>query len=513
MKIEPTGSGYQISTGIYLPADDRPCNFLYPSRLARSAGYELLVPRRKILGHKKKPADIEELNEWVLDRIPDADFLIVSIDLILYGGMIPARIHDIPVPTLKKRMELLPKVARSQNDFPIYAHSLILRESEINSSEEEPHYWAEFGKDIVNYFSLKVKKEEKGLSFKEMDRFLKLSDRVPDQHLKDYRERREVNLELNRSAIDLVQKGVIDFLLLGRDDTSRYSLASREETELRNYFNKKRVSKNCRIFPGADQFGSLLLARHHSINRENPPTVSVLYSSTGGKTVTPSYEDRPLGETVRAHLSAVGAETTVSPEDADAVLAVNSQPIGDYNPVDSPEQNHKPAEYDLNRELNFFLDSIERAKHLPQTQIGLADITFPNGSDTELMEGLSSRSLLKNIDAYAGWNTASNSLGTVISWLVLSSESPNFRFIRLLDDWGYQAICRQKVGENWGANFGKEFTNFDKKQSREKAEKQIRSCLVNFMENWLQEKRSFSVRLHWERLFEIEISLDGETRE
>lgn len=513
MRLEPTGDGYQMSTGIYLPADDRPCNFLYPRRLARAAGYELLVPRRKIVGHKKKPADIEELTGWVLEKIPDADFLIVSIDLILYGGMIPARIHEIPVPTLKKRIELLRNVARSQDDFPIYAHSLILRESEVNSSEEEPDYWAEFGKDIVNYFSLKVKKEEKGLNSEEMDRFFKLSDRVPNQHLKDYRERREVNLKLNRTAIDLVKEGVIDFLLLGRDDTSRYSLASREETELRNYLNKKGVSENCRIFPGADQFGSLLLARHHSVKRGNPPTISVLYSSTGGKTVTPSYEDRPLGETVRAHLSAVGAETTTSPEDADAVLAVNSPPIGDYKPVDSPEQNHKPAEYDLNRELNFFLDSIERAKHLAQTQIGLADIAFPNGSDIELMEGLSSRSLLKSIDAYAGWNTASNSLGTVISWLVLSAESPNFRFIRLLDDWGYQAICRQKVGENWGANFGKEFTNFDKEEPKKKVEKQIGACLVDFMENWLEEKRSFSVSLPWERLFEVEISMDGETRE
>ena len=513
MKPEPTGGECKKSTGVYLPADDRPCNLLYPRRLARSAGYELKVPRREALGHKKKSADIEELKKWILDRIPDVDFLIASIDLILYGGMIPARIHEIPLPILKKRIELLRKIARSQDDFPIYAHSLILRESEVNSSEEEPDYWAEFGKDIVNYFSLKVKKEEKGLSSKERDRFLKLSDRVPNQHLKDYRERRDVNFELNRTAIDLVKEGVIDFLLLGRDDTSRYSLASREETELRNYLNEKGVSENCRIFPGADQFGSLLLARHHSVNRENPLSMSVLYSSTGGKTVTPPYEDRPLGETVRAHLSAVGAETTASPEDADAVLAVNSPPIGDYKPVDSPEQNHKPAEYDLNRELNFFLNSIERAKQLAQTQIGLADITFPNGSDIELMEGLSSRSLLKSIIAYAGWNTASNSLGTVISWLVLSAESPNFRFIRLMDDWGYQAICRQKVGENWGANFGEEFTNFDKEESRKKAEKQIRSCLGDFMENWLEEKRSFGVSLPWERLFEVEISMDGETRE
>ena len=51
-----------LKTMLYLPLDERPCNWLFPQMMTRGvAELELLTPPKELLGRKKTPADLEGL--------------------------------------------------------------------------------------------------------------------------------------------------------------------------------------------------------------------------------------------------------------------------------------------------------------------------------------------------------------------------------------------------------------------------------------------------------------------
>lgn len=80
--------------------------------------------------------------------------------------------------------------------------------------------------------------------------------------------------------------------------------------------------------------------------------------------------------------------------------------------------------------------------------MGLLDIYFAGGGEGCLLRLAAQQGLLLRLAAYAGWNTASNSLGTILGQLLAGSSSgagrrlDRFTKERLLDDWIYQAIVR-----------------------------------------------------------------------
>ncbi len=86
----------------------------------------------------------------------------------------------------------------------------------------------------------------------------------------------------------------------------------------------------------------------------------------------------------------------------------------------------------------------------------MADIAFGNGGSNALVKGLFTEEqdqpdpLGYQLSSYAGWNTASNSLGYALGqgllrpWLT-EEDRKDLLTIRYLDDWTYQSQVRQQV--------------------------------------------------------------------
>ena len=72
---------------VYLPLDERPCNALFPVRLFGDA-LDIAVP--SVLGRKKQAAAWEDLRSFLDRETPGADGLILSMDMLLYGGLVPS---------------------------------------------------------------------------------------------------------------------------------------------------------------------------------------------------------------------------------------------------------------------------------------------------------------------------------------------------------------------------------------------------------------------------------------
>lgn len=63
----------------------------FPERLFLNEDFNIVRP--ETLGNKKLPADLDKLASFLRKECKDADGLILSVDTLLYGGLIPSRIH------------------------------------------------------------------------------------------------------------------------------------------------------------------------------------------------------------------------------------------------------------------------------------------------------------------------------------------------------------------------------------------------------------------------------------
>jgi len=142
----------------------------------------------------------------------------------------------------------------------------------------------------------------------------------------------------------------------------------------------------------------------------------------------------------------------------------------------------------------------------------VADIAFANGSDNALMLALRQRNLLFRLNAYAGWNTPTNSSGFALANGLLTArmKDPDVNELllrRYLDDWAYQANVRQNGAAqlHWLDGDGR-YESLDDKQTA--AADTTAELLKNFAQKYLPVftgNDKIRVRFPWNRMFEADI--------
>ena len=115
----------------FVPIDNRPVCYTLPKILSEiDESIEFFMPERKYLGDLTKSADIEGLFEWLM-CLPKLDAIILSLDTLAYGGLIPSRRCPETFEQIKHRIETLKEILDGK-DCKIYAFSSIMRISNNN---------------------------------------------------------------------------------------------------------------------------------------------------------------------------------------------------------------------------------------------------------------------------------------------------------------------------------------------------------------------------------------------
>ena len=94
---------------LLVPLDDRPCNLYFPKILPYS-NQEVLITPKSIMGNKKKSAKIDKLKIWIKTNLSDCDYLVISLDTLIYGGLIPSRIHHTPLEELIFNLDFVKEI-------------------------------------------------------------------------------------------------------------------------------------------------------------------------------------------------------------------------------------------------------------------------------------------------------------------------------------------------------------------------------------------------------------------
>lgn len=459
-----------------IPIDNRPiCYTLVRDILKQDNSIELFMPERNFLGTLKKNADIEKIYNFI-ENMPKADIFVISLDTIAYGGLISSRRCPENFEQIKERLLSFRKLLKQKAE-KIYAFSSIMRISNNNINEEEKDYWAQWGKRIFefSYYQHKSRKEKT---------YNCVYNQVPRDILEDYLDTRKRNFDINKLYLDWVEDKTIDMLVFSKDDTGEYGL-NVEEAELLEQEIKNR-KLNAQVKTGADEIPLTLLAR--ALAENNSISIDVEYTNPDSIGKISRYEDISVKNCVEGQIKL--ANCAIS-QNADLKLVVN---------------NFKDAQgdYVLGDKINTFNKSFK----VPEENFFVADISNANGADKGFIKELIKGKCPKNMYGFCAYNTSANSVGCAILSAVtklLAQKNGSYNdnafkklmFIRLLDDWAYQADIRKFVRES-----GLDFTQALK--TKEQEFKNYEKIIANYLDF---DYNNVNYTLPWDRSFEAEIDV------
>ena len=489
-----------------VPLDERPVNVQIPIEVAQIAGSTLELPPAEAMPVFRAPADFDSLAAWVRDigSRPAVTRLVVCIDTLVFGGIIPARITGQGVTESVGRLDVLREVAKSRPDVAILAASLVMRASDSYSAVEEPKYWSEYGRELHRFGGDLHKAVRDDIEGTPVDAGATVH--IPERILRDFEARRLRNHIVNLTTIALHEEGTIDTLAITADDTAPLSAGSIEQTWLRHWQRALPRGREVLSYPGADEVGAVLVARA-LVKHLRPPVIQVKCGEYDGLERVPNFENVSLRDSIARQIAAIGGRIAGEGETADIVLVAHApDPAhGDYfgaQPAGDPAATAAT------------IATIEQALE-SGALVALADVRFSNGADPELVDELARRGTLLKLAAYAGWNTAGNSIGSALAhavarWGGAQTASVNLEaakralLTRIVEDRGYQSGIRQRIQ--------REILGGSIKPVSPKLVRAACAAIQIDLQEYLTQLTGggwqvMAVTLPWQRSFEIELTI------
>ena len=392
-----------------IPIDNRPvCYSLVKDICAMDESIELFIPPKDYLGSLTKPANYEVIIDW-MKHLPHMDAMILSLDTLAYGGLIPSRRIKDSFEEVKSRIERIKPLLIGRK---VYAFSSIMRISNNNINEEEKEYWKDWGKKIFEY------------SYNTSKLLHAANTDIPKDILEDYLKTRKRNFEINKFYLEWQKAGLFDTLIFSKDDCAEYGLNVEEANEIERLGGKVKT--------GADEIPLSLLAR--AIIKEIK--VFPVYTEPEYKNKISNYEDISLEKSVLGQLELGGFKIADNEKEADIVLVIN---------------NFIEKQGELVMGWNTQLYTGKFAP--PEKPFAVADVRYANGADNGFVSQLFGSQLPEY--GYSAWNTSSNTLGSLLTGIKVKFNAKNYndsaykklQIIRYLDDWAYQANIREQIEE------------------------------------------------------------------
>nr|MCR5266622.1 DUF4127 family protein [Cyanobacteria bacterium RUI128] len=288
-----------------IPIDNRPVCYNLIKEIARvDEDIELYTPPRSMLGSLTKVADIVGIFSW-LGKLPEVDAIVLSLDTIAYGGLIPSRRSTESFADIKSRMYDFKELLETKK-AKIYAVSSIMRISNNNCNEEEKEYWNKYGKYIFEY-SYEKHKFAANLGLETPVKRL-----IPPDILADYKSTRARNFRINQMYLEWKKQGFFETLVFSKDDCAKYGFNVMEAEHL------ERMGGD--VITGADEIPLSLFAR--AINADMK--VYPVFVEDSEKRLVSNYEDVSIEKSVNNQLKFAGVNIVDNKEDADVVLIVNN---------------------------------------------------------------------------------------------------------------------------------------------------------------------------------------------
>ena len=377
---------------LLVPLDGRPPCRKFVLDAGELAGAEILTPPGEIQDYYTQPGDTKALAPWLEENIEGCDALILSIDQLLYGGLLAAREANKTPAEMTALLDFLRRLHAEHPEVPIYAFNILPRMTPPASIDGY-----EDNKNLLKYSRLVDRYEQSG-SDSDRQELEAVEAKISPGSLQQYQELFRQNTELNEQLSLLAQEGTLQRLIIGQDDGEKYSIPNIEKRRLRTFLSKHEITDSqVSITHGADEIALTLLTEIEARKQQHPPMVYVEYNTPETPASIMPYMAVSVEETVREKLHMLQGERTASPDGADYILFISC----------GTEENLSSREKSAARIAQFLAEG---------KNVALVDLSKHFDAHETLLPILIKQEIpLNQLIAYAGWNTTSNSIGTAMS--------------------------------------------------------------------------------------------------
>lgn len=415
---------------VWIPLDSRPVNTSEVLLFGEVAGLQVLLPPSDRLDWSASaPSDFAGLLAWLKATSRKGDLPVIYTNNLLAGGLIASR----NVTMYAGVAERLAALRGALNELPagprIAVHILPRILPTQFRADGSPHPDYQWHEQLAERSEL-IHRLAQADNAADRARLNQIERALPKAAQGRYDQLIQANRQVAEALLDWTAEGLISYLVLGLDDARPHGMANLLQEQLQSQAVKLGIGDRVLTHLGADEIGFLLIAREALQRAGVTPSLWVHYGQVRAPELLLPYEGGSLQASVDQKLALLGAH--LQPDGAQQ-LFVHTAPA---------RQAPRTAAETIQR--------IAQARSRGQS-ITLVDITSPGERDHDFLIALRQQVPLAGVN-YAGWNTASNALGTGLAMAALTDlhrqvgstgrrtlAMESFRALRLGYDWVYQA--------------------------------------------------------------------------
>lgn len=308
--ISPAPAPAHLARIALVPLDDRPAGLQAAQLAGAVADAEVLGPPRYRLGHFTSEGDADGIAEW-LDSLDLAsiDAVIVSTDMLAYGGQIASRRPSPSQEKAVRRIAALGRLKARRKDVKVYAFSTLLsleppEDGRKGTWRETIVRWAELGGSQV--------KDQKAAADAQA-----LEADIPPTMIELYKTVRARNLAVTVATLDLVAKGSVDDFVIVAASAAPRGLASAEQDGLIASAASQGVAPKVHVMTDAGPVSLLLLGRAVGDITGLHPGVAI------------ESELSSLTPTAESFVQVAGSSVTKQPGPRDLTWLITGGPVDD----------------------------------------------------------------------------------------------------------------------------------------------------------------------------------------
>ena len=376
---------------LLIPLDSRPAAGQFAQMIGAMADVDVRLPPYATLGRFTSPGSPDRVLDWLeAQQLGHTDALVVSADMIAYGGLIESRVNSVTYELALSRLQRLVSIIRKWPNLKVYAYTAVMRLSPTSFKAN-----ARYRIKLARAEELRDR-YRRNRSTALLGTIRALDSQIPQAVYANYRAARKRDHEIQRQLLKMTAGGAFDYLVVGQDDARPYGPHVAETQALRALTAQLSIGGRVYFCEGIDQHSNVLVSRALLKKAGWTPRVRVVYSDPLGKTKFANYESKPIEKSLEDQLLASGARPALPGESYDYSLYLNT-----------PKPRKEPFDEFL-RDLKEEVD-----QGLP---VCVADINLAGDgtSDPDLFAALWDRERMMRVLGFAGWNTAGNSMGTAI---------------------------------------------------------------------------------------------------
>ena len=539
-----TARAPELPTVLLVPLDSRPVNTDLPQQLAAIAGIRVTLPEQELLDMFLTPSRPDRLFDWLGVHMEyDYDLTVIHVNELLFGGLLNSREYS-QYQDADYKLDSLFAYLRQRKNTTDGKLVLVYIVPRLLPSQYDDDMWA-YEKELPELSQLKHR-----LSLEPGDTRLpvqisELEASIPREIVLRYE---TVFAEAHRTGLSMMEwlnQGLADEVIIGLDDSAEFGLNVKVYHDLKDHAIQ-RGHHNARFLHGADEIAPLIIARHALDYVGGEDAFSLHYLSEGHEHVILPFESMPLIENfnekadylqgVRA--SAVSSTVRNAVTGAATGAATSARASRAMSAVSGSAYKTRPKYIYVFADREASAEQIQEAWRTIRSDrarpadamVGVVDVARVNGAWTPFIESVGPDRVHDRVDAYAGWNTAGNSLGTVMAHLMFWEAAQqlagqekreavdrheNFQKLRLIDDYFFQSKVRSELIE-WTTREGFHFLSFGGRWME--ANDKLQEMMEEALAPWpgmapalggadMRQDYPYRFRFPWARSFEIHIEV------